>query len=107
MSGAAAGAERPEQQQQRVRLPGPALPVSAVGQNQLLQVLVQGDPAEPSEELQRAQEQWEALEQTQAELGGPLAAAPLPISFQEALQFFQRADLSQCRVRPRGGPFRK
>ncbi|XP_064897216.1 ELMO domain-containing protein 3 isoform X2 [Columba livia] len=100
MSGAAAGAERPEQQQ-RVRPPGPALPVSAVGQNRLLQVLIQGDPAEPSAELQRAQEQWEALEQTQAGLGGPLAAAPPPISFQEALQFFQSADLSQCRRQAR------
>ncbi|XP_071655438.1 ELMO domain-containing protein 3 isoform X4 [Patagioenas fasciata] len=59
-------------------------------------------PVEPGEELQRAQEQWEALEQTQAELGGPLAAAPPPISFQEALQFFQSADLSQCRRQARG-----
>ncbi|NWX07062.1 ELMD3 protein, partial [Caloenas nicobarica] len=58
-----------------------------------------------SEELQRAQEEWEAVEETQAGLGGPLGAAPPPISFQEALQFFQSADLSQCRqqVRVPGG----
>ncbi|NXV53200.1 ELMD3 protein, partial [Uria aalge] len=53
--------------------------------------------AEISEELRRAQEEWEVVEEIQSGLWGTLAnAAPL-ISFNEALQYFQTADLSECR----------
>lgn len=34
-----------------------------------------------------------------AGLGGTSASAAPPISFNEALQYFQTADLSECRVR--------
>ncbi|NXX59250.1 ELMD3 protein, partial [Scopus umbretta] len=50
-----------------------------------------------SEELQRAQEEWEAVEEIQSGLGGPSAGAAPLISFNEALQYFQTADLSECR----------
>ncbi|NXC77601.1 ELMD3 protein, partial [Anhinga anhinga] len=50
-----------------------------------------------SAELRRAQEEWEAVEEIQSGLGGTLAAAAPPISFNEALQYFQTADLSECR----------
>ncbi|KAM9215841.1 ELMO domain-containing protein 3 [Leptosomus discolor] len=86
MSGDAGGSERPEERQ-RFPAPGKSLP---------------GLPAQTSEELRRAREEWEALEETQAGLGG---AAP-PISFGEALRYFQTADLAECRVRagPRALP---
>ncbi|NXJ71778.1 ELMD3 protein, partial [Rostratula benghalensis] len=50
-----------------------------------------------SEDLRRAQEEWEAVEEIQSGLGGTSASAAPPISFNEALQYFQTADLSQCR----------
>ncbi|NXW38161.1 ELMD3 protein, partial [Phaetusa simplex] len=53
--------------------------------------------AEISEEVQRAQEEWEAVEEIQSGLWGTLASAAPPISFNEALQYFQTADLSECR----------
>ncbi|KFO82600.1 ELMO domain-containing protein 3, partial [Cuculus canorus] len=75
--------------------------ISSLGQNGLLQALVQGAEqpvgAELSEELRRAQEEWEAVEEIQSGLGVTLASAAAPISFSEALQFFQTADLSECR----------
>ncbi|NXF68629.1 ELMD3 protein, partial [Ciccaba nigrolineata] len=54
-----------------------------------------------SEELRRAQEEWEAVEEIQSELGGTLASATPLISFNEALQYFQTADLSECRRKVR------
>ncbi|XP_014814178.1 PREDICTED: ELMO domain-containing protein 3 [Calidris pugnax] len=75
--------------------------ISALRQNGLLQGFVQGagQPAgaEISEELRRAQEEWEAVEEIQSGLGGASASASPPISFNEALQYFQTADLSECR----------
>uniref|UniRef100_A0A8C5J220 ELMO domain containing 3 n=1 Tax=Junco hyemalis TaxID=40217 RepID=A0A8C5J220_JUNHY len=98
MSGAA-GWERPEEwpqerpeEQQRVVPPIPAL-----GQGGVLQelVLADGQPPAPgiSEEQRQAQEEWEALEEIQSGLGGTSGAAPPPISFSEALQHFQSAEL--------------
>ncbi|POI31571.1 hypothetical protein CIB84_004678 [Bambusicola thoracicus] len=50
-----------------------------------------------STEQQRAQEEWEAVEDIQSVLLGR-SAGPVPlISFNEALQFFQTTDLSECR----------
>ncbi|KAM6395631.1 LOW QUALITY PROTEIN: ELMO domain-containing protein 3 [Rhynochetos jubatus] len=102
MSRGAAGSEQPEEQQ-RFPLPGKSLPISALRQNGLLQALVQGarQPAgtEISEALQRAQEEWEAVEEIQSGPGGSSASATPLISFNEALQYFQTADLSECRVR--------
>ncbi|KAF1637802.1 ELMO domain-containing protein 3, partial [Eudyptes filholi] len=54
-----------------------------------------------SEELRRAQEEWEAVEEIQSGLGGTSAGAAPPISFNEALQYFQTADLSECRKKVR------
>ncbi|XP_009474636.1 PREDICTED: LOW QUALITY PROTEIN: ELMO domain-containing protein 3 [Nipponia nippon] len=100
MSGGAGGSERPEERQ-RFPPPGKSLPISALRQNGLLQALVRGagQPvgAEVSEELRRAQEEWEAVEEIQSGLGGTAAGAAPPISFNEALQYFQTADLSECR----------
>ncbi|KAM6035044.1 ELMO domain-containing protein 3 isoform 2-T2 [Theristicus caerulescens] len=100
MSGGAGGSERPEERQ-RFPPPGKSLPISALRQNGLLQALVRGagQPAgaEISEELRRAQEEWEAVEEIQSGLGGTAAGAAPPISFNEALQYFQTADLSECR----------
>ncbi|KAM6341380.1 ELMO domain-containing protein 3 [Podargus strigoides] len=101
MSGGAGGSERPEERQ-CFPPPGKSLPISVLRQNGLLQALVQGAEQPPgpeiSEELRRAQEEWEAVEEIQWGLGGPLAGAVPLISFNEALQFFQTADLSECRV---------
>ncbi|XP_065515518.1 ELMO domain-containing protein 3 [Lathamus discolor] len=100
MSGAAGGSERPEERQ-RFPPPGKSGPLSALGQNGLLQALVQGagPPAahESSEELQRAREEWEAVEEIQSGLRGTPAVPAAPISFQEALQFFETAELGECR----------
>ncbi|XP_075580223.1 ELMO domain-containing protein 3 isoform X1 [Pelecanus crispus] len=100
MSGGAGGSERPEERQ-RFPPPGKSLPISALRQNGLLQALIggAGQPAsaEISEELRRAQEEWEAVEEIQSGLGGSAAGAAPPISFNEALQYFQTADLSECR----------
>ncbi|XP_069657351.1 ELMO domain-containing protein 3 isoform X3 [Haliaeetus albicilla] len=84
----------------------PPLPISALSQNGLLQALVRevGQPAgaaEISEDLCRAQEEWEAVEEIQSGLGGTSASAAPPISFNEALQYFQTADLSECRKKVR------
>ncbi|XP_054660589.1 ELMO domain-containing protein 3 isoform X2 [Grus americana] len=104
MSGGAGGSERPEERQ-RFPPPGKSLPISALRQNGLLQALVwgAGQPAGPesSEELRRAQEEWEAVEAIQSGLGGTSVTATPPISFNEALQYFQTADLSECRKKVR------
>ncbi|XP_052558233.1 ELMO domain-containing protein 3 isoform X3 [Tympanuchus pallidicinctus] len=50
-----------------------------------------------SAEQRSAQEEWEAVEDIQSVLLGR-SAGPVPlISFNEALQFFQTTDLSECR----------
>ncbi|XP_074899842.1 ELMO domain-containing protein 3 isoform X2 [Buteo buteo] len=104
MSGGTGAEERPEERH-RFPPPGKSLPISALRQNGLLQALVQeaGQPvgAEISEELRRAQEEWEAVEEIQSGLGGTSASAAPPISFNEALQYFQTADLSECRKKVR------
>ncbi|XP_009881754.1 PREDICTED: ELMO domain-containing protein 3 [Charadrius vociferus] len=104
MSGGAGGSERPEERQ-RFPPPGETPPISALRHNGLLQALVQeaGPPVdtEISEELRRAQEEWEAVEEIQSGLGGTSASAAPPISFNEALQYFQTADLSECRKKVR------
>ncbi|XP_025932177.1 ELMO domain-containing protein 3 isoform X5 [Apteryx rowi] len=57
--------------------------------------------AEPGEEWRRAQEEWEAVENIQSGLLEE-SAGPVPlISFNEALQHFQTADLSECRKKIR------
>ncbi|NXL86156.1 ELMD3 protein, partial [Alectura lathami] len=50
-----------------------------------------------SEEQRSAQEQWEAVEDIQSVLLGSSAGPAVLISFNEALQFFQTADLSESR----------
>ncbi|NXT92412.1 ELMD3 protein, partial [Anhinga rufa] len=54
-----------------------------------------------SAELRQAQEEWEAVEEIRSGLGGTSAGAAPPISFNEALQYFQTADLSECRKKVR------
>ncbi|KAK0137539.1 ELMO domain-containing protein 3 [Merluccius polli] len=79
-----------------------SLPISALKQNGLLQSLaVGGEPmaAEESSELEKAREEWEAVENIQP-VASPAAAAeesvPTPlISFNEALQYFQTTDLGE------------
>ncbi|XP_067168516.1 ELMO domain-containing protein 3 isoform X1 [Apteryx mantelli] len=79
--------------------------ILALGQNSLLQALMRGagqpTGAEPGEEWRRAQEEWEAVENIQSGLLEE-SAGPVPlISFNEALQHFQTADLSECRKKIR------
>lgn len=50
-----------------------------------------------SAEQRSAQEEWEAVEDIQSVLLGRSAGSVPLISFNEALQFFQTADLSECR----------
>ncbi|NXQ92038.1 ELMD3 protein, partial [Nyctibius grandis] len=54
-----------------------------------------------SEELRRAREEWEAVEEIQSGLGGPWGGAAPPISFAEALRCFQAADLAESREKAR------
>ncbi|XP_066839487.1 ELMO domain-containing protein 3 isoform X3 [Anser cygnoides] len=68
--------------------------ISAPRQPGLLRAF--GGAAESSEEVRRAREEWEALEEIQPGLPGKSGPVPL-ISFNEALQHFQTADLSACR----------
>uniref|UniRef100_A0A8C3RRC5 ELMO domain containing 3 n=1 Tax=Chelydra serpentina TaxID=8475 RepID=A0A8C3RRC5_CHESE len=75
--------------------------ISVLKQNGLLQALAEGangcTEADPSEEVLRAQEEWEAVENLQSGIVGT-SAGPVPlIAFNEALQYFQTADLSECR----------
>ncbi|KAG8450673.1 hypothetical protein GDO86_003087 [Hymenochirus boettgeri] len=82
-----------------------SLPISAVKQNIILQTLINGDELSAqehgNEDLLRAQEEWEALETIQTELRcekpgllGDVPGQSNIISFNEALQFFQTADMS-------------
>ncbi|KAI5094641.1 ELMO domain-containing protein 3, partial [Silurus meridionalis] len=71
--------------------------ISALKQNGLLQSLAAGgDQTEADEvdlELERAQQEWDALESIQPVPAEELAPSPL-ISFNEALQHFQTTDLA-------------
>lgn len=73
-----------------------SLPISALKQNGLLQTLVAGDdqpkPADDNEELEKARQEWEAIESAQPVLSEDSTPTPL-ISFNEALQYFQTTDL--------------
>ncbi|XP_069070348.1 ELMO domain-containing protein 3 isoform X2 [Pleurodeles waltl] len=76
------------------------IPISVLKQNGLLQTFVTGleqKQEDVCEAVLQAEEEWEAVEILQSgtldDLVGP---APL-ISFNEALQYFQTADLSECR----------
>ncbi|KAM6234988.1 ELMO domain-containing protein 3 [Porphyrio hochstetteri] len=80
MSGAAGRSQRP-QERRRVPAPGKSLPDQ------------RGAVAN--------MEEWHTVEEIQSGLGGPSAAAMPPISFSEALQYFQTADLSECRKKVR------
>lgn len=72
------------------------VPISALKQNGLLQSLAAGgnEPKteEVSLEVERAQEEWDALESIQPVFAEDQAPSPL-ISFNEALQHFQTTDL--------------
>ncbi|XP_016159069.1 PREDICTED: ELMO domain-containing protein 3 isoform X2 [Ficedula albicollis] len=121
MSGAA-GSERPEERQRAVPPPqkiilgvqtplkGPeplsrGAQIPALGQEGVLQELLLGAGQSPdpgiSEEQQQAREEWEALEEIQSGLGGTSGSSPPPISFTEALQHFQSAELSGSRGKVR------
>ncbi|KAM4748372.1 ELMO domain-containing protein 3 isoform 1-T2 [Rhinophrynus dorsalis] len=87
-----------------------SLPISAVKQNSVLQTLVNnGDEAEAecdSDDLLRAEQEWEALENIQTGLFceksgllGDLPGQTSLICFNEALQYFQTADLSEYKKR--------
>ncbi|XP_063997258.1 ELMO domain-containing protein 3 isoform X6 [Pogoniulus pusillus] len=84
--------------------PGKSLPVPALVQNGLPKAPREEAErplgAEVSEELRRVQEQWEAVEQSQSGPGALSAGSAPLISFNEALQYFQSAELKQCRKVP-------
>ncbi|XP_051924080.1 ELMO domain-containing protein 3 [Hippocampus zosterae] len=73
-----------------------SLPISALKQNGLLQTLAAGgdrtQPPEASVELEKARQEWDALENIQPALAEDSNPTPL-ISFNEALQYFQTTDL--------------
>uniref|UniRef100_A0A3P8SUX8 ELMO domain containing 3 n=1 Tax=Amphiprion percula TaxID=161767 RepID=A0A3P8SUX8_AMPPE len=75
-----------------------SLPISALKQNGLLQTLAAGGeqskPAEEKEnvELEKARQEWDALENIQPALTEDSNPTPL-IPFNEALQYFQTTDL--------------
>ncbi|XP_075767071.1 ELMO domain-containing protein 3 isoform X2 [Pelodiscus sinensis] len=75
--------------------------ISVLKQNGLLQALAEGanghTETEPSAEVLRAQEEWEAVENVQSGIVGTSASHMPLIAFNEALQYFQTADLSECR----------
>ncbi|KAM9313130.1 ELMO domain-containing protein 3 [Gastrophryne carolinensis] len=90
-----------------------SLPISSVKQNSVLQTLVgkveEPEPEAESEDLLKAEQEWEELENIQTglycEKSGLLSDLPgqTPlISFNEALQYFQTADLSEYmkRIQP-------
>ncbi|XP_030057627.1 ELMO domain-containing protein 3 isoform X2 [Microcaecilia unicolor] len=86
-----------------------SVPISVLKQNGLLQALVGNEDgqneAEINEDVLQAQEEWEAVENVQADLLCEIKTGLLEdlvghtplISFNEALQYFQTADLSECR----------
>lgn len=74
-----------------------SLPISALKQNGLLQTLAAEDQTKPAEEtenaeLEKARQEWDALENIQPALIEDSNPTPL-ISFNEALQYFQTTDL--------------
>lgn len=73
-----------------------SLPISALKQNGLLQTLATGGdqpkPADENEELEKARQEWEAVENIQPVISEDSTPTPL-ISFNEALQYFQTTDL--------------
>lgn len=73
-----------------------SLPISALKQNGLLQTLAAGGeqpkPADENEELEKARQEWEAVESIQPVISEDSTPTPL-ISFNEALQYFQTTDL--------------
>lgn len=73
------------------------VPISALKQNGLLQSLAAGSShpktEEANPEVERAREEWDALESIQPALPEELTPSPL-ISFNEALQHFQTTDLT-------------
>ncbi|XP_056138720.1 ELMO domain-containing protein 3 [Lampris incognitus] len=75
-----------------------SLPISALKQNGILQTLAAGGEqpkaAEENLELEKAREEWEALEGVQPALTDDSNPSPL-ISFNEALQYFQTTDLGE------------
>uniref|UniRef100_H3CEJ0 ELMO domain containing 3 n=1 Tax=Tetraodon nigroviridis TaxID=99883 RepID=H3CEJ0_TETNG len=77
--------------------------ISALKRNGLLQALSaagdQAKPAEESAELEKARQEWEALEDLQPVTSAlPEDLNPTPvISFNEALQYFQTTDLGDLR----------
>lgn len=90
-------------------LPTKNVPISVLKQNGLLQTFVTGGLEQKQEEVceavLQAEEEWEAVEilqsglpdeNTTGTLDDLVGPAPL-ISFNEALQYFQTADLSECR----------
>ncbi|XP_056669423.1 ELMO domain-containing protein 3 isoform X2 [Monodelphis domestica] len=88
------------------------VPISALKYRTVLQALTMEDnelePAGDSAEMLRAQEEWEAVEDIQPGAGGresPHRPGKL-ISFSEALEHFQTADLSTCRRIPPAAPRR-
>ncbi|XP_071585388.1 ELMO domain-containing protein 3 isoform X2 [Heliangelus exortis] len=96
MSEAAGGWE----QQRCPPQPGQSPPLSARALDGLLRVLAQpSGAAELSEEQQRAREEWERVEERQRDPGRPPAP---PISFPEALQFFQASPPPPSRVGGQG-----
>ncbi|XP_044859832.1 ELMO domain-containing protein 3 isoform X1 [Mauremys mutica] len=78
-----------------------SVPISVLKQSGLLQALAEGPngrtEADPSAEVLQAQEEWEAVESLQSGLVGTSAGHVPLIAFNEALQYFQTADLSECR----------
>ncbi|KAM9810984.1 ELMO domain-containing protein 3 [Neosynchiropus ocellatus] len=73
-----------------------SLPISALKENGVLQSLAAGgeqtEVEEENSELEKAREEWEALENIQPALTEDSSPTSL-ISFNEALQYFQTADL--------------
>ncbi|XP_032629299.1 ELMO domain-containing protein 3 [Chelonoidis abingdonii] len=78
-----------------------SVPISVLKQSGPLQALAEGPngctEADPSTEVLQAQKEWEAVESLQTGLVGTSAGHVPLIAFNEALQYFQTADLSECR----------
>ncbi|RMB91512.1 hypothetical protein DUI87_32091 [Hirundo rustica rustica] len=95
MSGVGGSERSEEQPEERQHV------IPAVRQEDVLQELVLGVGQPPdsgiSEEQRQAREEWEALEEIQSGLGGTSSMVFPPISFTEALQHFQSAELSESR----------
>ncbi|XP_074837958.1 ELMO domain-containing protein 3 isoform X2 [Carettochelys insculpta] len=101
MNGCAADTHQSEEQDIFLPPAVKSVPISVLKQNGLLQALAEGAnghaEAEPSAEVLQAQEEWEAVENIQSGIVGRSAGHMPLIAFNEALQYFQTADLSECR----------